>query len=326
VWWSVVVARACADVSCLDPEARAEQIVMCWPPLDPGPIRVGGILLWGAQFADLDRLGTRIRQYQARATVPLLVAADIEGGVFDRLAGHPAFPGGIPSARALGGLPDDQIEAWGLRVGAVMADLGINVDLAPVLDVAGSGAIADQRRSYSDDPARVASAGAAFARGLRAAGIATIGKHFPGLGDLGDTDRHPVSAPWSAEGIALHERVFAAVAPELDGVLLSHARYPSVDPRPAYASPRWVARATSVAGLVLTDDLAAARRLGLSAEPELDAFRAGADVLVTSQPPERRDVAGPIAELARHDPEANALLDDAVGRVLALKARLGLIP
>ena len=117
----------------------------------------------------------------AQPVPPILVAADQEGGQLLALGeGWTPFPG----AMALGAAGDAGLaERVGRAIGTELRAVGVNVNYAPVLDVASNPANPSLGiRSFGDDPAVVARLGAALVRGLQAAGVAATGKHFPGKG------------------------------------------------------------------------------------------------------------------------------------------------
>ena len=157
---------------------------------------VAGVTLFRADNvrspAQLRRLTTGL---QTAATarpgsdgLPLLVATDQEGGQLLALGnGWTPFAG----AMALGATGDAELaERVGVAIGRELRASGVNVDYAPVLDVAGSpGNPALGIRSFGDDPAEVGRLGAAWLRGLQSAGVAATAKHFPGLGAL-EVDTH----------------------------------------------------------------------------------------------------------------------------------------
>jgi beta-N-acetylhexosaminidase len=116
-------------------------------------------------------------------TAPLLVAADQEGGQLQALGeGATAFAGNM----ALGAVGDESLaERVGTAIGREARAMGVNVVYGPVLDLASEPAnTALGVRSFGDDPAAVASLGAAMIRGLQGAGVAATAKHFPGLGKV----------------------------------------------------------------------------------------------------------------------------------------------
>ena len=109
---------------------------------------------------------------------PLLVMTDQEGGLVKRIGGAPSA-----SARTMGARGPAFSREQGRRTAANLRDLGINVDLAPVLDVARpGGTIAAADRSFGSTAAAVAATAVPFAEAMQGGGVAATGKHFPGLG------------------------------------------------------------------------------------------------------------------------------------------------
>ncbi len=116
-------------------------------------------------------------------TLPLLIAADQEGGQLQALGDETTpFAGNM----ALGAVGDEGLaERVGAAIGLEARAMGVNVVYAPVLDLASEPAnTALGVRSFGDDPAAVARLGAAVIHGLQRAGVAATIKHFPGLGEV----------------------------------------------------------------------------------------------------------------------------------------------
>jgi beta-N-acetylhexosaminidase len=158
---------------------------------------------------------------------PVLISTDQEGGLVKRLPGPPKA-----SAEQMGARGAEYSRSQGAATGASLRSYGINVDLAPVLDVARpSGFIAEQRRGFGTKPGRVASAGVAFAEGLESERVAATAKHFPGLGSTSaNTDLRPATIPLSAGVLRkVDEAPYASyVAAGGDLVMVSSARYPAL--------------------------------------------------------------------------------------------------
>ncbi|MBN2798943.1 MAG: beta-N-acetylhexosaminidase [Deltaproteobacteria bacterium] len=314
-------------------EEKAAQILLAYPQLDrEGPVDVGGVLMIGPLLKDLDRARALIASSRRRARIPPFFAADIEGGDFNRLKRHPDLAL-LPSAAALGALPDAEVEAWGSRIGRVMHEVGLNMNLAPVLDVASSGHMSDNHRSFGGEADLVVAKGLAFAKGLSGSGVIPVAKHFPGYGDLpGDTDHALVTAAWDRQRVEREMSVFQQVDGVMGGVMMANVSYAAYGGVPAVLDPELVQAAQGQGWLTVTDDLAIGV-LGdtVGGTPEQvvrRAFLAGNDLLLTTAPPDWDqgvDYVGVISQMVREDPALEPRLDRSVRRVLQLKARMGLL-
>jgi beta-N-acetylhexosaminidase len=254
---------------------------------------IGGVVLFppeGTRASELRRELASLRQAAGSAGLPQpLVMIDQEGGEVKRL---PALPPDRPPAR-LGARGEAAAFEEGRATGAELAAIGIDVDLAPVLDVPTSVDAFIASRAFGSDPAEVARVGVAFGEGLQAARVAATAKHFPGLGDATvNTDLAPSTIEATpAELRSALEPFRAAIAGGLDLVMVANAAYPAYDPeRIASQSPRVIEgllrRRLGFDGAVITDDLGAEAlvQAGIGeAEAAVGAARAGADLLLFAQ-------------------------------------------
>jgi beta-N-acetylhexosaminidase len=296
----------------------------------------GGLIIFGRNVVSPAQLAalTQALQETAQAEVgmPLLIAVDQEGG---RVARLPAPFTAFPSAATLGATGSPAlVRRVAAAIGRELAAVGINMDMAPVLDVLTNPAntvIGD--RAFSGDPAAVARLGTAFMHGLHAAGVLATGKHFPGHGAT-QLDSH-VAQPLcerSREQLRRCElRPFrAAVAAGIAALMTAHVVYPAWDARaPATLSPHLVTRllrqAIGYDGVVISDDLEMAGvTQGLPwEEVPLLALRAGVDVLLICHHPERQAQAHRRLLRALQAGELpEAAVDRAVARIHRLKQRL----
>lgn len=256
---------------------------------------LGGVVLFAENTPDV--ASTRALVDALRARRPdgpgLVVAVDEEGGDVSRL--EAATGSSLPGAAALGAVDDpDLTRACGAALGAVLAAAGVDLDLAPCLDVA-----SEPRnpvigvRAFGADPGLVARHGSAFAAGLAAAGIASCAKHFPGHGDT-RVDSHvdlPVLGAPLATVLARDVAPFDALAGDVDAVMTAHVVVPEAGPAPASLS-RWATRRlreAGFAGAIVTDALgmrAVTGEAGLG-ETCVRALEAGADLLCLDAPHQR---------------------------------------
>jgi len=299
----------------------------------------GAVVLFARNVAPPEKLSGLTRRLQAASVrgcgLPLLVAIDQEGGPVARLK-EPFYR--LPGQAALGELPAGEGEEAAYRaahaIGLQMAAVGINLNLAPVLDVRTRPDSAVYSRCFSADPARVAALGVATIRGLQEAGIAACGKHFPGHGDT-STDTHrelpAIDAGeervWEVELAPYRAAAQAGVA----AVMTTHIIYRALDPKlPATLSRAVVSGLLrdrlGFGGLVLSDDLqmgAIIRHWGLASAAEL-ALRAGCDQVLVCNMLRRDDpeaLAARLTATAEGDPALAARIAEAASRVLAAKGR-----
>ena len=251
---------------------------------------IAGVILFPAEGTDPSALGREVAKLHAAAAAgavaPPLVAIDQEGGEVKRLAELPPDHAPVELA-ALGA---ERAEAEGRATGAALSELGINVDLAPVLDVDQAPDSFIASRSFSDDPAEVASLGTAFGKGLQAEGVAATAKHFPGLGLAGaNTDDEPSAIDATAAELAQGLEPFrAAVDAGFELIMVANALYGAYDDdRPASLSPKVIDGALreklGYEGVVVTDDLGAGALTGAGygeGEAAVASAKAGADLLL----------------------------------------------
>lgn len=208
---------------------------------------------------------------RAASLPPLIVAADQEGGIVSHLA--PPLTK-LPALSTLAGLAPDvraeKAEAFGRVHGQELAALGVNQNLAPVLDLRPE--MKRNRldfntliryRAISDDPAVVAGIARAYVNGLEASGVGATVKHFPGLGRV-RTDTHHFSAELDTPLDELEASDWIPFRKVLAGskarLMIGHVTLTSVDPdRPASHSKRVVdgiiRKKWNFQGIVMTDDL-----------------------------------------------------------------------
>jgi len=238
-------------------------------------LKVGGIILFARNIESPAQVAELCRSVQTcadRCGQPrLFIAIDQEGGLVARLKrpftefpGNPAMTG------------TDDADHFAAVTAAELKRVGINMNMAPVLDVAprGFGSVMEGR-AFGHDPTWVARMGCRVILGLQAGGVMAVAKHFPGIGrtvldshlalpvvDLDPADLEAVDLPPFS----------AAVEASVSGVMLSHILYRKIDPEwPASLSVRiakdLLRSRMGFKGLVLTDDLdmgAVSRHFGIS--------------------------------------------------------------
>jgi len=288
--------------------------------------RPAGFILFGRNCvgkAQLRRLTDALREVSGRADVPILI--DQEGGRVARL-GPPEWPA-FPAAARFGALyrkaPISAIEAArvnALAIAMTLAEAGINVDCAPLLDLRREGAhdvIGD--RALGSEPMQVAALGQAVLEGLEAGGVCGVVKHMPGHGRA-RADSHFELPIVDADALALAEDMapFAALA-GAPMAMTAHLLYPAWDSeRCATLSPTVIGEVIrgriGYDGLLMTDDLAMAALSGPLGERARAAIGAGCDLVLfgSGRIEENEEIA---AALLPADPVGLARLDRAMARI-----------
>jgi beta-N-acetylhexosaminidase len=315
---------------------RAAQTVMSGVPstgMSPSTKRLiarnaGSVILSSHNIETRDQLTRLIDDMRKKAPLRLLVAVDEEGGRVSRL-GSRGLVDHLPSARQLAKTyTAEQVRRKGKRVGEQMRRLGLDWNLAPVLDVTGApdnSVIGD--RSFSKKTKRAAKYGKAFSEGLSASGMMTTGKHFPGHGRT-STDSHSSLPTVDASKRQLRRRdlkPYLRARSTLDAVMTAHVRFTALDRRfPASlsrAATRLLRDEVDFQGLLMTDSLGMGAITNTWSIPgaAARAVRAGADVALVTQWSEANDVVKRLVSHVRRGRISKWRLDHAVQRILGAK-------
>jgi beta-N-acetylhexosaminidase len=254
-------------------------------------LKVGGIILFARNIESPAQVWELTRDLQREALTatgrPLLISTDQEGGRVQRLKAPFTL---IPPARDLGATSTpEEVGALARQVARELALVGLNVNLAPVLDVARTPACPLWERAYASDPETAARYAVAAMRGYLSGGIIPVAKHFPGLGDT-LADSHavlPLAQSGDAERLADLLPFRRAVAAGVPMIMTAHLLVPAWEAaRPATLSPvalqDWLRRRLSFDGVIITDDLEMGAIASKLPAPQgaREALAAGADLLL----------------------------------------------
>ena len=270
-------------------------------------------------------------------STPMLVSTDQEGGEVQVLSGSGFSE--IPSAMDQSTQSRDQLVAAARTWGKELADVGVNMNLAPVVDLVDiprpttNEPIGKWGREYGHDAATVSSQAGAFAEGMQASKVIPTYKHFPGLGRVTantDTSAGVVDSTTNRSTDAAVGVFANAIAAGAQVIMVSSATYTLIDASaPAVFSSKIVTEMLRTemgfSGVVITDDVSAAAQVqGVAAgDRAVQAIRAGCDiVLASADPTVAADMVKAIIAAAQSDPTFAARVDESATRVLALKGGL----
>jgi beta-N-acetylhexosaminidase len=303
---------------------------------------IGGVVLYPDNIGPPEKLRALTAYLRGAKSAPIpLIAVDQEGGHVQRLTrrtGHGYFP----SARSVGANPSLASPQAAERLYAPMAEelvkSGFNLNFAPVVDLSlnpDNYVIVQRDRSFGADPNIVATLAAAFIRAHRAAGIATVAKHFPGHGSS-SADSHKILPDISGTWQEIEIEPYRTLAKDglLDGVMIGHLYHPRFSDGaklPASLSGRAITalRETGFNGVVVSDDMemGAVNDDYTLEERVVKAVNAGTDLLVFSNVKLRDPELGTrlhaiIADAVRDGRISRLRIEKAYGKIILLKRRI----
>ena len=307
--------------------------------------KVGGIILFeknvpksSTSFAALKKITWT---YQKAANIPLLMCIDQEGGKVNRLKDKYGFARSITAQEMGKALTLDSVRFYAESTAATLAGLGINVNFAPVVDLAvnrENTVIVKAGRSFSANPDSAALFAEAFIIPHRKFGVITVLKHFPGHGSS-QSDTHfgvaDVTKSWTSAELIPYQRLINTGS--VDAIMSAHIVNRQLDPRgyPGTLSSRMIdsllRRTLRYDGVVFSDDMqmqAITKQYGLEEAIKL-AINAGIDIMCFSnniQGSEERTVDkvhSIIRTLVQSGQIKQERIDASFNRILTLKSRIG---
>ncbi|SEG29593.1 beta-N-acetylhexosaminidase [Butyrivibrio sp. Su6] len=264
-----------------------------------GKYKIGNIILFKENLRDeaqIKKLCAEITEFITSITgYPPFIMIDQEGGMVARLSEN---MGNIPGAMAISATGDSHnAYTAGYYTGLQLKELGINFNLAPVMDINSnpSNPIIGCR-SYGDTPEKVSEYALQMAKGLDDAGVLSCAKHFPGHGDV-STDSH-VTLPCVDKELDELEKLELVpfkkgIENNIPAIMSAHILFPKVekDRIPATMSRKILTdllrKEMGFEGLILTDclEMQAIKKFYGVEEGALAAFKAGADIIMISHTP-----------------------------------------
>lgn len=280
---------------------------------------LAGVILFSRNYQSVEQLRLLVAQIrEVRTELPIFV--DQEGGRVQRFrAGFSRLPPVMKLSERLQQSPQTALadaQALGFLMAGELLLAGVDVSFAPVLDIERGVSKVIGDRSFGTDAAQVSLLAGAFVRGMKAAGMPAVGKHFPGHGAV-EADSHldlPVDDR-SLVQINYDTRPFRALIEkqQLAGIMPAHVIYPALDSvRTAGFSSRWtqyLRRSLGFSGVLFSDDLSmqGAGEFGDYATRADLAIGAGCNALVVCNSPD--GLRAILDRVARHQENGRDTLD-----------------
>jgi len=262
-------------------------------------VRPGGIVLFARNIDTAAELGALTRALRTEFGYRPLIAIDQEHGRVNRLRNVIGEAPTIAETKKSGHV--EPAEDLGRATGRWLHQFGIDIDLAPVLDLELFDEKADnalRERCWGRTADEVSRWAGAFLEGLEREGVAACPKHFPGLGGavLDSHEKLPTIGRTREQILAEDVAPYVKLMRRLTAIMVGHGHYPAFDgrkPRPASLSKAIVTELLrnqlGFGGLVLTDDMemGAISQIGSFEESIVEAFAAGADVILVCHTAEK---------------------------------------
>lgn len=294
---------------------------------------LGGVILFAENLDTAAQTKQLTSDMQKAAEIPLFIGIDEEGGIVSRLNKSQIPHEIIPEAAQMQGDVTQAAQA-GKQIGIVLADLGINVDFAPVVDVyTNPENTVIGTRAYGTEPEVVSDMGAAFANALQDTGVQAVAKHFPGHGDtVADSHNGIAVSDHDLERLrAVEFPPFQRMIQEGIGfVMVGHITLPQIttDAMPATLSKEAIdllRQELGFDGVIITDamNMGAIVEYYPTGEAAVKAVQAGIDIIL--MPANLEEAYTALCQAVQNGTISESRLDESVRRILDRKYESGLL-
>lgn len=292
--------------------------------------KFGGVIIMDVDDKNVSTVPQWTQAWQETSTIPLLISIDQEGGVVNRLKTDPYTQ---TSQREIDSV--DEAAAVGISRGAELAGLGINTNLAPVIDYSNTPDSFLYDRSFASS-SQIGTLADALINGHSVSNVLAIPKHFPGHADTADDSHYvlpivDITAAQFPEHVAQFSDLLATA--EVDALMTAHVLFPKLDDEyPVTLSyeilSRQLRRDLGFEGVIITDDMTmgAITNQWPTNEAAVQAVNAGADIVLFAADPNAAMEAHTYMVAAVQDGElSEERVDESVTRILELKRKQGLL-
>lgn len=297
---------------------------------------VGGIVYFAKNLEDRAQAAALLANTQSYAKIPLFLGVDEEGGTVSRIGANEALGGTkVADMRSFGQSADPaQVYAAGQTLAANLTGLGFNLDFAPDCDVVSGVDSVIGSRSFGSDPELCASLAGVIVKSLRAEGVVSCLKHFPGYGSA-VTDDHYGTSTLSKTLEELESCDFLPFASGIESgaafVMVSHLSVPEVtgDETPGDLSSKIVSELLrnklGFQNVIITDaqNMGAITDHYTSAEAAVQALSAGVDMVL--MPDDLQAAYDGVLAAVQNGTLTEARINESVLRILTVKAHFGIL-
>lgn len=290
---------------------------------------IGGVILFAENLDTAEQTKQLTADLQAAADLPLFIGVDEEGGLVSRLDKSNIPHASIPAAAEI-----EDAAAAGQTIGEELAELGINVDFAPVADVnTNPDNPVIGTRAFSSDPKEAAEQVGEFIRAMEGTGVSACAKHFPGHGDTAMDSHdgatyvaHDLERLRNVEFLPFRE----AIAADVDFIMAGHIQTPNAttDGLPASLSPELLGILRSelgFGGIIITDAMnmgAIVEEYG-SGQSAVMAVQAGVDIVL--MPADLAEAAEALTSAIETGKIPKERVEESLTRILSLKYDKGML-
>ncbi len=328
---------------------KAAQMVMVY--LSPAQFLIenefGAVLVMKNHLKDTAAFKSRIKEANEGLKIPLLVASDQEGGFVNRLGGISEKWKHAPSAKEMRDMPADSVQRISAEIGAELMELGINMNLAPVLDPAKdhrkkNSFMEESARSWEKDSTSTEKV-QAFVQGMRQSGVVCVSKHFPGYDSWTNSDHQIAISASPKKKIAYNVEFFKRLSDDIPVTMMSSVRFIRISSRPAVFEPKIVkmARDMDPETVILTDDLwgvslrawvSGTERVKSKGYPRKDfrklirtALTAGNDMFMITYPAKAVEMVNYLVQISKNNKTYRKRIEESAARILKMKYKAGMI-
>lgn len=328
---------------------KAAQMVMVY--MTPANFMIenefGGVLVMRSHLKNLDKFKSVIKTINDSMVIAPLVAVDQEGGRVNRISSISPEWERTPSAKAMRKMEADSIEELAQRIGAVLKDAGINLNLAPVLDPAkdsrGKNSFMEESdRSWGADTSNAFKV-RAFVSGMQKSGISCVSKHFPGYDSWTNSDHQVAVSSTPKKKILQNVDFFKTLANDIPVTMMSSVSFVRISNRPAVFEPKIIAMAREMSPetVILTDDMwgvslrawiSGTERVKGKNYPAKDfkrlvqtALTAGNDMFMITYPQKAVEMVKILTAMSKQNSKYMQRVEESAARILKMKYKSGIL-